>query len=613
MRPGALKDLKDALYDLYLRADGPTMEEIAGDIATWADRYDLEGSPSRDTVHRILSDAALPQEPRDVVAIAAILASHLNLDVPAVREQIHRLWRRAVEQPSAGWRMAGPDDPRGHFTSRAQGYQGWVHGEDRFRGRHTALTAVKVWLLARETPSRPLVITGQPGAGKSAVLARTVMELEAGTSTVGVAIHARNATVDHVIAGVALAAGMANISSSHELLDGLKKRDPKAAKSDSTLVVAVDALDEVPDDAQRRQIATLLTDLALVAPLRVVVATRALSARDRFATGSLLSSLGVRGENSDNLVDLDSERYRDPTGLREFVIAVLASRGSYPPSPYLDHPSLSGRLADVIVRRAGSNYLVAALAATPLTSRDEVIDPDLPGFDAALIPSTVGEAITKYLDRLAERKAITLALLTALAYARGGGIEHDRWLEFCVALGYPATHLDIDVLRDSPAADYLLQTITNEQRLITRLFHQALTDELLKRREGMHRRDERAIAQTLLPSCARYWHHTGRPTAANPRDWFDLDDYAHEHLPAHAAIGDMLDDLVTDPGFMLSSPPHAVLRHRAALSRRDAVAAAAALAAAVAGVWRDWGERNLPGRSMSGPARSARDNWPTPW
>ena len=55
---------------------------------------------------------------------------------------------------------------------------------------------------------------------------------------------------------------------------------------------------------------------------------------------------------------------------------------------------------------------------------------------------------------------------------------------FAATLGYPGEVVDLDWLRASTAADYLLQTLCVEGGPVTRLFHQALTDELLGRRRS---------------------------------------------------------------------------------------------------------------------------------
>ena len=136
----------------------------------------------------------------------------------------------------------------------------------------------------------------------------------------------------------------------------------------------------------------------------------------------------------------------------------------------------------MIAQRAKGNFLVAAMAAVPLSAQASVIDPAAPGFVPAIVPSGVGEALHKYLDRLpGHRRESDRGRLTALAYARGAGLDDPAWLAFAAALGYSAMVADLDALRRSPAADYLLQTTSAERgaRPVTRLFHQALADELL--------------------------------------------------------------------------------------------------------------------------------------
>ena len=128
--------------------------------------------------------------------------------------------------------------------------------------------------------------------------------------------------------------------------------------------------------------------------------------------------------------------------------------------------------------------------------------PGRKGVRSAGIPSGVGEALAKYLDRPPDqRRERDRELLTALAYARGAGLEDPAWRAFAAALGYDASVVDLDTLRRSPAADYLLQTTTTERgaRPVTRLFHQALTDELLVPRHQPS--DEGALLDMLLRSC----------------------------------------------------------------------------------------------------------------
>ena len=77
-------------------------------------------------------------------------------------------------------------------------------------------------------------------------------------------------------------------------------------------------------------------------------------------------------------------------------------------------------------------------------------------------------------------------------------------------------------MRRSPAADYLLQITTAERgaRPVTRLFHQALTDELLAQR-----RHQPSDESDLLDMLLRQAENTG---------WQDryLRDHAAEHATA---------------------------------------------------------------------------------
>ena len=215
----------------------------------------------------------------------------------------------------------------------------------------------------------------------------------------------------------------------------------------------------------------------------------------------------------------------------------------------------------MIAERAGRNFLVAAMAAVPLSTARTMTDPAAKGFDPAGIPSGVGEALSKYLDRLPDqRRERDRELLTALAYARGAGLDDPAWLAFAAALGYSASVADLDALRRSPAADYLLQTTTTERgaRPVTRLFHQALTDELLAPRHQPS--DESALLDMLLGQA----EHTG---------WQDR--YLREHAAEHAAAAGRLDQLLEDPLYLITVDPARLVPHLDAARSAPARAAAA--------------------------------------
>ncbi|MCP3822664.1 trypsin-like serine protease [Streptomyces sp. A3M-1-3] len=441
------------------------------------------------------------------------------------------------------WMLSG-SDPAGeveHFRLRALGQRSLARGGDLFRGRHAALTAVREMLMANEAPGCPLVVTGQPGAGKSAVVARAVLDLQTKGRGPGVAFHARGATHIDLLKVVADLTGVERANSPYDLISILK------ARSDGPWLVVVDALDEAFTREERKEIAELLGELAVLPSLRVAVATRALATGPRenpYRLGELLPALGVTSPDSQQLVDLDTDRYFDPSGLYDYAAALLNQSGAEHPGPpghawsaYRADPALRARLASAITKRADRNYLVVAMAAYLLSTQPNVVDPAAPGFDRAMIPSSVGEALDKYLDGLDERHRVrVLGLLSTLAYARGPGIDNDLWIQFARALGYPVSIEDLDELLHSAAADYLLQPTHADNGIpVTRLFHEALTDQLLQRRQS-RRSDEHRLLKVLISSV--------------DGDWSQASGYARSYASDHAAACDQLPTLLDDPQFL---------------------------------------------------------------
>ena len=474
---------------------------------------------------------------------------------------IARIWPR-LPRP---WLVTGANrgEARSHFTRRSRGQRSAARGGDLFRGRRVALDRITEWLTSGEPPGLPLVVTGQPGGGKSAVLARAALSVEAGGGGPGLAFHARAATIDDFLAALAGLVGVDTPANVDDLVASLATL-PSAAP----IPVGVDALDEAASDRDRRQIAEALAELAVLPGLRVAVATRTLTAGNPYAPGGLLRSLSVIGGGACNLIDLDSDAYFDYEGLRRFAAALLAQEGTVHPGPddaawsqYRTRHAARNRLAAVIAERAGRNFLVAAMAAVPLSEADEIADPAATGFDPSGIPSEVGEALAKYLNQLPEqRRERDRALLTTLAYARGAGLDDPAWLAFAAALGYYATVADLGVLRRSPAADYLLQTTTAEYdtRPVTRLFHQALADELLAVRHQPS--DESALLEVLIG-------HGGR---TGWQDW-----YARDHAADHASAAGRLDELLDDPLYLITVDPARLVPYLDTVRSATARAAAA--------------------------------------
>ena len=183
-------------------------------------------------------------------------------------------------------RLAGERALKEHWDPRARGVEqaarpGWF-----FTGRRQALSQLVAWLTAAPDPADNVrVVTGGPGSGKSAVLARLVTmsdpRYRAGmpgplaaddpvaglpAGVIDVAVHARTAPTGEVLSALAAAAG-APRADLDGLIEGLLER-PEA------FTIAVDALDEADDPPALASALRRLASETADAGVRLLVGTR---------------------------------------------------------------------------------------------------------------------------------------------------------------------------------------------------------------------------------------------------------------------------------------------------------------------------------------------------
>ncbi|MFJ4931617.1 hypothetical protein [Streptomyces sp. NPDC088736] len=97
--PPALRELKELLYEVYLAADAPSLDEITKDVAS---DDSLDGAPSRDTVHRVLTHSERPGTQADVLAVATVLGRRAAWDAPDLASRARELWVQARMARGAG-------------------------------------------------------------------------------------------------------------------------------------------------------------------------------------------------------------------------------------------------------------------------------------------------------------------------------------------------------------------------------------------------------------------------------------------------------------------------------------------------------------------------------
>ncbi|MFF9819796.1 hypothetical protein [Streptomyces sp. NPDC014006] len=111
--PRALRELKDLLYEVYLAAGAPSLDDIAADIdSADAEDHAILGAPSRDTVRRIISDPVQPPNQADVVSVAVVLARGAAWDASDLAGRVRDLWVQARMAQGVGLPLGEFDDRR---------------------------------------------------------------------------------------------------------------------------------------------------------------------------------------------------------------------------------------------------------------------------------------------------------------------------------------------------------------------------------------------------------------------------------------------------------------------------------------------------------------------
>ncbi|WP_446039606.1 caspase family protein [Streptomyces sp. SID1121] len=405
-----------------------------------------------------------------------------------------------------------------HFAPRGRGVE-HVHDEGfYFTGRGRALREARAHLTGRGRGDL-LVVTADPGSGKSAVLGRLVLEGCADAS-----VNAHHQTLEALVGRLAAAADI-RAATPDALFTALADRE-------RPFRIVVDSLDEAGpggDKAEARRIAwELLRPLAAVSCVRLLVGSRR----------ELLPHLGDRVP----VVDLDDDVYTEDTDPAEYVEKILCDKGA----PYTLCPDDARLIAQEVARRAGRCFLVARMTASALL-RGPVVDVTLPGW-AEQLPSDVGGAFETYLQRVpAGRHTATMALLTALAFGEGDGLPRRIWVRVAARLsGIALAEADVDTLLEEDGS-YLARARVNGTWYF-RLYHQELTDHIKGR--VLRRRDAADIQECFVDTLL---------ALVPEHDWSRAHPYVRAHLATHAAGAGVLDDLIEDAAFVIAVDPSTLL------------------------------------------------------
>jgi hypothetical protein len=600
--------------------DDPVAESASGTVEELARGWILLNKESGDRLRRGFSGSGVWSA--GYQAVVAVVTQAGGGDGRALTlHQANALLPRETLADLARWSLAHDREAEGHWEPRARGASIGSYPRPRFQGRKAALLAIKRWLDRDQASRRVLVVTGAPGAGKSAVLARVVTTASTGRAgelrasddgiratpgSVGCAVHTKGKTALEVATEVARAASAKLPDRLEDFSPNLRRAlaerhisDDGPGRGPRRFNVVIDAIDEAVSPEQARIIISKVimpvAETCVDAGAQVIVGSRRTDAE-----GDLLGAFG----SSAVLVDLDGEEFFAWEDLAAYALATLQLADREQDSnPYADDV-FAGPVADRIAELPDGNFLVAGLTAQAHGLFDTTpVDPAALSFSPE-----VTSVMHNYLRRILHVAGMPrpVEILTALAFAESPGFPASLWrLAHQTLAGDAVPELKLALFARSQAASFLVESSEEDgQDSAFQLFHQALNDALLAAVDpGTAKRAEQALTHAFL-------------TAGREAGWEHAPAYLLRSLPAHADRARLVDNLLADEAYLLHADLRRVMRvtgQAASSAGRDHArllgltpeAVSAAPAPARSDVQRDGGSgqprHGLPRRPLAGP------------
>ena len=162
--PGPLGELKDLVYELYLMAGTPSLDEIAGQARQ---DEEFQGAPGRDTVQRIIGGPGLPASQADLAAVVTVLARAARVDANYPVTRARELWVKARMARPVGIPLEDAQDPFDLEVHRPVEVEGTTGLPPYVLRGHDAELAGLVHDAEADGASRLVVLVGDSSTGKT--------------------------------------------------------------------------------------------------------------------------------------------------------------------------------------------------------------------------------------------------------------------------------------------------------------------------------------------------------------------------------------------------------------------------------------------------------------
>lgn len=389
------------------------------------------------------------------------------------------------------------------------------------------------------------VVTGMPGAGKSAVLgalvtrARTPGRLPAdalGTIPkldVAAALHARDKTAEELVAELAdvLTTGADQAASGAVRAPVMEtlERSPRAP-----LLLVVDALDESPDSDA---VMTLVQDLARRA--RVIVGVRPVDAR---SDGGSPTPKALRTLHP-LVIDLDSDAYRTVDDVAAYVARRLITDerpNGYGAAGWTSR-LLFAEIGHEVGRAANRNFLVAQFMTEELLDRRPLDDIERGWSRDLQWPSRIDDWMRRDLDRrIPEDRRHLREVLRPLGFAERGGLPVDIWQTAAT------------LFRESPTGPADVGEVVERLGFFL-VVSGGSSPRFSFRHESFAEYFRSGALQTVYARRMYEAVLAAVPTESGSRRWDRAPTYVQQNLLLHARAADALDDLITEEPLSLAA------------------------------------------------------------